>query len=448
LKATTKMYAIVLLTILLAGSVFYWYGNGTLYRATNGAFGEPKSTVLGQNGPVLSPCGTGTQWDATQQKCVASALNVGGACNPNTAVFEAATEMGVHDGLTMAALSSTTNVYIFNAGMTSRVDTVAVAATLSVGTAHLSPGTPYVFQVESTAGNGYYPSYYALHQGWTDCSDLFYWEAGMGATQYITPHGPSHTNPSTPMGQVYEVPIGKVHWSPGTTNYWSFGSDQFNIFQREAAASVKFRVDSPTVASKHTATGAVATTGTIFSGTLASDYSATAQKWDANLNIKLADLDEVYGYPMIYFDQVHTRKIGYLAVWLSFNNTNIVSQSITGSPTGAWSQMSPGITPGYSNFVQFLPPVESTQTKYGNLDVDIPVDTGSLNGLSTVIGAAMWVADVQSQAILTSTGADSFPTVYSPITTSYGLTATVYATGFATSSNKPTTALTYLVFLS
>jgi len=451
LNPKQKVFVAVFLAIIavlgLVVAPVIMYFNGTAYVLTNGAWGiQGTSTPSGGNNYV-PPCGTGTIWDPNQKACVVNTSPSAptGACTPNTNAGAAATESSVSDGMSHAQLTATTYMAIFTADHMSLIDSYVMTAATTVGTGVVYPGTPYVMQVSSTSGNGYYGSWYTLHQGWGDCSPIYYVEAGMGNIQYITPYGPSV--PGIALGSTTEVVAGYVRYVAGQTNYWYLGqSGTLLIFQRESAANVKFAMDVPGTRGVRTATGAAAATGTVFSHS--SDYTSTAQTFSINLNIHLSDLSMVYGYPKISYTSLPTPTlhIGYQAVWAAFNNTQSSLSSAMTSATPAWTQLPNGITPGYQDFVQIIAPVESTPSVYGDANINLPIDDGSLNGGNNGIGVAVWAADMQVYPnVLTASSANGAPTVYAPVVR-YGLTATVYATGFSVSaSNAPQTALDYVV---
>lgn len=475
MKGSTKAIVSAILVLVIAVPTTAMYFNGGFFNLSGGTFGiNPNPLAPGPSNTAGNPnCATGTQWNGNQcvaatgpascgsgtywngQQCV---LSTGGSsCNAQAVVSGAQAKVGAADGMTNTALTSTTNFYIFAADHTQLIDTIAVSASVSTGTALLSPGTPYAFELESTAGNGYYPGWFTVHQGWTNCSPVYYVEAGMGSNIYGTPYGPSNTN-GVPYESVVEVAVGTMNWVAGTTNYWQItgpNTGPLKIFQRESSANLKFGVDVVGgTRGVRTATGTTVSTGNVFSH--ASDYTAASQTWAVNLNIQTSDLSEVWGYPFIHYGQLPgggaspQMYIGYGAVWIAFNNTNIVPTALTGA-SPAWNQLPNGITPGYQDFVQLIAPVESTPSTYGVTNVNIPINTGSINGLNTGVGLAIWAADMQSTAVYTSTAADPAPsggTIYAPVA-AYGLTATIHSSGFSVnSSNAPQTALTYVVFLS
>jgi len=433
-------------TALVAGALASAFMNGALYMMSNGAWGLAPSGV-GTTPPVnQNPCGPGTTWDPTTLKCLPTATP-NGACVPVTNAGAAATEAGVSNGMSKAQLTSTTYVAIFSADHTTEIDSYSIAAAVSVGTGIIYPGTAYTFEVSSTAGNGYIDSWYTLHSGWSDCSPIYYVEPGMGSLQYITPYGPSV--PNVPLGTTTEVQAGTIRYVPGQTNYWLLGQQgTLLVFQRESAANIKYAMDVPGTRGVRSATGAVRQSGNPWSNAT-SNYSSTSQTFSLNLNIALSDLSEVYGYPMISWTQLPTpvMHIGYLAVWFALNNTNSNFANALTTATPQWSQLPNGITPGYEDFVQIIAPVESTPVAYGNVNVNIPIDDGSLNGGSTKVGAAVWVADNQLYPnVLSASSYSPAPTVYAPVVR-YGITSDIYSSGFSiSSSNAPQTSLDFVIF--
>lgn len=465
MKANVKMAVITfLLLVVITGGTFGFIWSSGMVPSWHAPWIQ--STQVQVNNSGGNPCAAGQVWQPTaavgQQCQVPNTSNSGSnpACSAGQVTGPAISEAGVADGMTKAALTSSTNFYTFTGDHINIVDTNAISAAVHAGAVPLVPGTPYAFEAESTGGNGYYPGWFTLHAGWTNCSPIYYEEAGMGSTSYNTPYGPAATAASgTPLGQVLDVAVGQVVYIPGSTNYWYLegsANGPFLIFQRESTSNLKIGIDSPTTRSAKTATGASATSGTPMSGTQANYYTAGSATWTINVNVQVTDYSEVYGYPLIYYSALPTpqMRIGYLGMWAGYNNTNTAfAQGIEQStpPTAGGYQAGyfytvPANTPGYQNFVELLPPLESTPTTTGIGNFQIQVTTGSLNGQKTQVACLVWLADGQSTQIYSATTFDSAPTVYAPVA-AYGLTATIYATGFEINgSNVPIGWVTYLTF--
>lgn len=417
-----------------------------------------------------NPCAAGQIWVPTAavgNQCQAP-TTPSPACSSGAVIGPAVAEGGIADGMTRAGIDATSAVlYIFTADHINVIDNIPMTGSSSFQTGHvpLMPGTAYSIEAMDT---GYYPGWFTLHAGWTNCSPIYYTEAGMGSVTYNTPYGPAATAAaSTPLGQTLDVQVGEIVYVPGTTAYWYIegsANGPFLIFKQETAANTHYAIDTPSTRSANTATGgsATATTyGPFAGGSCTSQcfafYAASSQTFNLNLNVQLIDYSVVYGYPIEFYTALPTPnlRIGYLGMWVALNNTNTAfATGIEGGspcPTSPYQAgyfcPVPANTPGYQSFVQLVAPLESTPTVSGIGNYQISINTGSLSGQATHVGLAVWMADQQSNDVFTATNGDSAAAVYSPVTT-YGLTTLIAnAGGFAlTSSNVPTGEVTWVTF--
>lgn len=421
-KAIAGTVIVLLLFVAFSGVLYY---SGAIYSWTQDPlFLPPNMKNLG-GGATTPTCPTGQYWNVNDKLCETPSVTPGHRSAP--------LYVSVKNALGSQLITTATGVEVISGDKLTRLDNITMTATYTAGAGLIDEGTSFYLHVVSKAGNGYYPEWYHI-VGLTD---------GSVVNQLV----PS----MTAIGQLTEVQISGsvVYYSTGSNVYWKMPLLQ--IYQRESAANVKFSIDSPSTSGVRTATGAAIATGNW--NHTASDFSATGLQFQFSLNIRLADAAMVYGRPTILLGPSPQLNwiVTYLTVVASYNTTGIQGGYLaTFTPTGssqAWTPLPAGLTPGYKNFYTVLPAVMGTQTQQGAQgNIAIPVDTTGLTTQSKV-AVGVWVADFQVPADTYQGLSDSAPTAYIPVGM-YGITSTVYANGFATSSNAPVHPLDYVTFLS
>jgi hypothetical protein len=233
--------------------------------------------------------------------------------------------------------------------------------------------------------------------------------------------------------------------STGEAEYWQI-SPAFNLYWRNRDVGdsrfVGFDLKNPDGVSVRAATGAIAASGT--PDAAAADFTARSSQFSFKLSVDLSDdVYKVYGRPMIFLGPPpdYAWRIGYLVIWVSFNNTGIKSSYLTAN---GWVMLSRDLTPSYLDFFKVLPPLAGTLMGAGFATFDIPVDASDLRP-NVGVSLRVWVADLQIPADAAKGESDSAPTPYGAVT-GYGVTGTIFANGFRVSSNKPEGQLLWAVF--
>jgi hypothetical protein len=325
-------------------------------------------------------------------------------------------------------------VEVISSNKTTRLDSILTGYSYTAGKTPLAPGTETFLHVYSgTPGVVYYNEWYHVTIGPNEIVKRL--RPGLG-----TRDAPA------PIGQLDEENYGRMaRINTGEADYWQI-TPAFSLYWRDRDVGDKrlvgFNLQNPDGVSIRTATGGAAASGAPDSA--AADFTARSSQFSLKLSVDLSDdIYKVYGRPMIFLGPPpdYAWQIGYLVIWVSFNNTGIRSSYITAS---GWTMLSRDLTPGYVNFFKVLPPLAGTLTGAGYATFDIPVDTSDL-GSGVGVSLRVWVADLQIPADAAQGSGDSAPTPHGGVG-GYGVEYTIFANGFRISSNKPTGQLLWAVF--
>ena len=332
------------------------------------------------------------------------------------------------------SLANRAGVDVISADRATRLDSIIMKAAFTAGTKPIAPGTEIYLHVYSI---GYRYQYY---------DDWYHVIVGQNQPVHRLRPGLNAPSAPAPIGQFDEEDYGRLFLF-STRGAWYWRTTQAFLLQWRSditdKTQFKFSVQNPEGVSIRTATGSTAAPGT--PDLAGADFSATSSRFTIRLTIDLTDEGQVYGQPMLFIGPPpdYDWRVGYLVVWISFNNTRVGSDYLT---SNGWTLLNQDLTPGYMNFYRVIPPIAAGLGQFGCLCADfrIPVDTSTLQS-GTGIGLRVWVADMQIPADAAKGIDDAAPGPVG-VVAGYGITGTLFSNGFRISSQKPSAQLVWAVF--
>jgi hypothetical protein len=333
----------------------------------------------------------------------------------------------IKNGLNGTSLTGATTVDLIDANgdLSQSIETVTVASASQASTGYFTPGRHLYFHV-IPIGLGHYDGFFEGTVG--PGGQVYEWipqAPGCGATTVT----------------FQKVLVGSMNLAGESTKYWDMPI--LNVYHIETAANVHYNLLDPTGTSMRTATGGTAASGTIFSGSSASNYTALTKTPTFKLLISLTEVSHVYGRPVVTLSSTvpYSFEGRFLAVWFSVNSTSISSSTTVAN---GWCLAPSSATPGFTNFYKFIPMVASTQTSTGFISMDIPLDTTSIAG-ATKLGVGVWVEDIQLPSAVVQ---GTYSAVYAQTGafSDFAPAATIYASGFAVTASVPSGYVDHFVF--
>ncbi len=306
-----------------------------------------------------------------------------------------------------------------------------------------------------TQGTEIYLHVYAVHVYWKGGNSTYYdewYHATVGSFQSVNRLRPGlgTQDAPAPIGQFDQEHYATMtRYQSGDREYWQISPtfllqwrDNYG-FDSDSKAGIKFGIQNPNGVNIRTATGLTASPGSPDSAP--ADFTATSPQISLKLNVNLTEPERVYGRPMLFLGPPpdYQWRIGYLVIWISFNNTGIGTDYLT---FNRWTRLDQVSTTGYLNFYKVLPPIVGSLYGAGSTSFDVSVDTSRVQA-GTGICLRVWMADLQVPADAAHGIDDPPPVPYGPVA-GYGVLATVFANGFRISSNKPTGQLLWVAFKS
>jgi len=325
-------------------------------------------------------------------------------------------------------------VEVISSNRTKQLDRILAGHTYTAGNTSLASGTEIFLHVYSgTPGVVLYNEWYHVTIGPNEI------------VKRLRP-GLATRDAPAPIGQFDEEDYGRMtRIATGEAEYWQI-SPAFNLYWRDRDVGdrryVGFDLENPDGVSIRAATGAIAASGT--PDAAAADFTARSSQVSLKLSVDLSDdVNKVYGRPMIFLGPPpdYAWRIGYLVIWVSFNNTGVKSSYLTAN---GWTMLSRELTPGYVDFFKVLPPLTGNLMGAGFATFDIPVDTSDLRS-GVGVSVRLWVADLQIPADAAQGESDSAPRPNGAVA-GYGVADTIFVNGFRISSNKPEGQLLWAVF--
>jgi len=243
-----------------------------------------------------------------------------------------------------------------------------------------------------------------------------------------------------------EIPVGQIGWDDSATHYWLLPA--FDIWNR--APNTNARIDAGSGQSGATVVGTTASApDALISATDTNKYTATSKTFTNRVMISLTAVSVAWGEPVLLISSgtPRTFKASFMIFWAAFNNTAL------NDDTGPFSQgfRLIGIQPtGYRVFWKVLVDpstdgavLRSSEVTTASYFIDIPVDSTAIG--ATVISCRYWCADFQVPSSASAGSSSAAPTTYNPFS-GFGVTATIAANGYATTSNVPSGDLEYTIF--
>jgi hypothetical protein len=333
-----------------------------------------------------------------------------------------------------------------------RLDNIIMTAPYTAGTKPIAPGTEiylHVYSVDVIPD----PNYSSFYDEW------YHVIVGQNQPVHRLRPGLSVRNAPAPIGEFDEEYYGKmVMFSTGGAMYWRITQPfllqwRNDVDDASMGSLVKFNLQNPDGVSIRNATEATAASGTPDSA--AADFTTTSPQFTLKLTVYWQEcvepdwlygcMERVYGKPMLFLGPPpnYDWRIGYLVIWISFNNTNIGTDYLA---VNGWTRLNQVSTTGYLNFYKPLPPLETHRGQADCLcaEFNIPVDTSHLSA-GTGISMRIWMADLQVPVDAAQGVSHAVPSPYGGVTR-YGLRGTIFANGFMTSTNKPTAQLIWTAF--
>jgi hypothetical protein len=330
------------------------------------------------------------------------------------------------------SLANHAGVDVISADRATRLDSIIMKAAFTAGTKPIAPGTEIYLHVYSI---GYRYQYY---------DDWYHVIVGQNQPVHRLRPGLNAPSAPAPIGQFDEEDYGRLFLF-STRGAWYWRTTQAFLLQWRSditdKTQFKFSVQNPEGVSIRTATGSTAAPGT--PDLAGADFSATSSRFTIRLTIDLTDEGQVYGQPMLFIGPPpdYDWRVGYLVVWISFNNTRVGSDYLT---SNGWTLLNQDLTPGYMNFYRVILPISGSLTSVGSATIDISIDTGSLES-RTAVSLRIWVADLQVPADAAAGKDNAAPTPSSSVA-GYGIGSTIFANGFQVVSGRPTHQLVWAVF--
>ena len=346
-------------------------------------------------------------------------------------------------------------VEVISADKSTRLDRILTTEGIyTAGSTALAQGTEiylhvYAVHVYYNGGNSTY------HDEW--------YHATVGYLQSVNRLRPGlgTRDAPAPIGQFDQEHYARMtRYQSGDREYWQINPtfllqwrDNYGL-DSDSKAGIAFSVQNPNGVSIRTATGLMPSPGSPDSAP--ADFTTTRPQFSIKLNVNLTDQERVYGRPMLFLGPPpdYQWRIGYLVIWISFNNTGIGTNYLTAND---WTQLSQVSTPGYLNFYKVLPPIVGSLStgltsieqsneiqNIINTSIDISVDTSRVQA-GTGISLRVWMADLQLPADSAHGIDDQAPVPYGPVG-GYGVPETVFANGFRISSGTPANQLIWITF--
>jgi hypothetical protein len=407
-KVAIGVIATIVLTSIVLAGVFH----GDIRIGTSPDTSGPES------------CGQGTAWSNATHECVAtggSGLPPESGEGPISALFK----VGAKNLYTSTALTSTTSVDVFHQNdLDGRIETVAVAAAATAGKMTITEGDDLFFHVFSTAASGYYDRMYRVN------------DLKIGApVELMTPIW-ADGNPGS--WSLSYTAIGNVQFDNSATKYWLIPT--FTIIERASTAEMGYSAIW-SGATAVTATGASSTT-LPGGGSQASKYTASGDSFKIKFQLSLTAVSIGIGQPVLTISSTLPRQFQalFFVLWFSQNNTQTLDSD---GPFSNGYKKLPFASTTYNVYWKVIQPVTSDQVSTGSRDEEITLNTTPLS-TSTVIAIKFWCTDLQNPFDVSGGAADAAPTAYGAIS-AYGLTSTIDANGFTSSSGVPASECDYTV---